>query len=122
MRMDTPIKHRCLAAGEKARDPLCSSNRQETKSKPKSENKFVSWTLTAPLIHHHHHHSPLYWSDLLLALLHSLKYGGRTLMKPLKPNTVTVKAETWITQTLRLLSSTPQLTVRIDISDIIYTP
>lgn len=32
MRMDAPIKPRCLAAGEKATDPLCSSNRQGTKS------------------------------------------------------------------------------------------
>lgn len=32
MRMDAPIKHRCLAAGETARDPLRSCNRRETKS------------------------------------------------------------------------------------------
>lgn len=124
--MDAPIKHRCLAAGEKARDPLCSSNRQETKSEWEQVCQWDTDCLPPP--------PPRPALIGLTRCWHSYTLSNMAAgpLWNLWNLTLTVKVETRITQTLRHSSSPNLYTttsatpvkggVQIDSTAIVCTP
>lgn len=97
MRKDTPTQHRCLAAGDKTRDPLCSSNRQETKSE---WEQVCQWDSESPPATHP---PPRPAFIGLTCRWHSYTVTNMAAeaLRNLWNLTLTAKAETCITQTLR---------------------